>query len=55
MAALMTVELTGTLHWFPVAFFCSLVSFRVAMTLSRESLYTVATPDPGKMATVYGT
>jgi chloride channel protein, CIC family len=54
MAALMTVELTGTSHWFPVVFFCSLVSVRLAMTISPDSLYTVATPDPGRMAKVYG-
>jgi chloride channel protein, CIC family len=54
MAALMTVELTGTSHWFPVVFFCSLVSVRFAMTISPDSLYTVATPDPGRMAKVYG-
>jgi CIC family chloride channel protein len=54
MAALMTVELTGTSHWFPVVFLCSVVSFQVAMTISRDSLYAVATPDPGRMAKVYG-
>ncbi len=54
MAALMTVELTGTWHWFPVVFLCSLVSVRLAMTISPHSLYAVATPDPGRMAKVYG-
>jgi CIC family chloride channel protein len=54
MAALMTVELTGTSHWFPVVFLCSLVSFQIAMTISPDSLYDVATPDPGRMAKVYG-
>jgi chloride channel protein, CIC family len=48
MAALMTVELTGTLHWFPVVFLCSLVSLRLATTISPDSLYDVATPDSGR-------
>jgi CIC family chloride channel protein len=53
MAALMTIELTGTSHWFPVVFLCSLVSFQVAMLISPDSLYAVATPDSGRMAEGY--
>jgi CIC family chloride channel protein len=55
MAALMTVELTGTAHWFPAVFLCSLVSFQVATLISADSLYAVATPDPGKLTKVYST
>jgi CIC family chloride channel protein len=50
MAALMTIELTGTPHWFPVVLLCSLVSFRVSMVISPDSLYAVATPDLRRMA-----
>jgi chloride channel protein, CIC family len=50
MAALMTVELTGTSHWLPVVFVCSLLSFQVAVTISPHSLYAAASPDPARMA-----
>ena len=50
MAALMTVELTGSWPWLPVFLLCSLVSFWIARRISPDSLYAVATPDPGKRA-----
>ena len=54
MAAFMTVELTGTSHWFPVVLMGSFLSFQIAKTISPDSLYAVATPDPGRMAKPHG-
>ena len=50
MAAFMAVELTGTSHWFPVVLMGSFLSFQIAKTISPDSLYAVAAPDPGRLA-----
>ena len=54
MAWWMTLELTGMAHWplgVVAVFTCSLLSWQVSSRFTKRSLYTVATPDPGSMAT----
>ena len=46
MAALMAVELTGQWHLLPILLPCSLLASCIARTISRESLYAIATPEP---------
>jgi chloride channel protein, CIC family len=45
MAALMAVELTGQWHLLPIILPCSLLASSIARTISRESLYAIASPD----------
>ncbi len=47
MAAAMAAELTGTARMLPLTLPCCLLSWQVASMLSTQSLYRVATPDPG--------
>jgi CIC family chloride channel protein len=46
MAALMAVELTGQWHLLVIILPCSLLASLIARTVSRESLYAIATPEP---------
>jgi CIC family chloride channel protein len=46
MAALMAVELTGQWHLLPIILPCSLLASFIARTISRESLYAIASPEP---------
>ncbi len=46
MAALMAVELTGQWHLLTIILPCSLLASFIARTISRESLYAIASPDP---------
>ena len=46
MAALMAVELTGQWHLLAIILPCSLLASFIARTISRESLYAIATPEP---------
>jgi CIC family chloride channel protein len=46
MAALMAVELTGQWHLLPIILPCTLLASLIARTISRESLYAIASPDP---------
>jgi CIC family chloride channel protein len=46
MAALMAVELTGQWHLLPVVIPCNLLACFVARTISRDSLYAIASPEP---------
>jgi CIC family chloride channel protein len=46
MAALMAVELTGQWHLVPVIIPCTLLASFVARTISRDSLYGIASPEP---------
>jgi CIC family chloride channel protein len=46
MASLMAVELTGQWHLLPIILPCSLLASFIARTISRESLYAIATPEP---------
>jgi chloride channel protein, CIC family len=46
MAALMAVELTGQWHLLPILLPCSLLASFIARTISRESLYAIASPEP---------
>ncbi len=49
MSALVTVELTGTHAWLPVFLLCSWLAYQTSCRLSPDSLYAVATQDPGKV------
>lgn len=46
MAALMAVELTGQWHLLAIILPCSLLASSIARTISRESLYAIASPEP---------
>ena len=46
MAALMAVELTGQWHLLLIILPCNLLASLIARTISRESLYAIASPDP---------
>jgi CIC family chloride channel protein len=46
MAALMAVELTGQWHLLAIILPCSLLASLIARTISRESLYGIASPEP---------
>jgi CIC family chloride channel protein len=46
MAALMAVELTGQWHLLAIILPCSLLASFIARTISRESLYAIASPEP---------
>jgi CIC family chloride channel protein len=46
MAALIAVELTGQWHLLPVILPCTLLASFIARTISRESLYAIASPEP---------
>jgi CIC family chloride channel protein len=46
MAALMAVELTGQWHLLPIILPCSLLATFIARTISRESLYAIASSEP---------
>jgi CIC family chloride channel protein len=48
MAALMAVELTGQWHLLPVVIPCNLLACLVARTISRDSLYAIASPEPAQ-------
>ena len=48
MAALMAVELTGQWHLLPIILPCSLLASFMARTISRESLYAIASPEPAR-------
>jgi CIC family chloride channel protein len=48
MAALMAVELTGQWHLLPVIMPCALLTSFVARTISRDSLYAIASPEPAQ-------
>jgi CIC family chloride channel protein len=47
MAALMAVELTGQWRLLPIILPCNLLASLIARTISRESLYAIASPEPG--------
>jgi CIC family chloride channel protein len=60
MAAMMAVELSGQWHLLMIILPCSLLASFIARTISRESLYAIATPEPGgredkEFDTQYGT
>jgi CIC family chloride channel protein len=46
MAALMATELTGQWHLLPLLLILNLISYIVAISISRHSLYAIATPTP---------
>lgn len=46
MAALMAVELTGQWHLLTIILPCALLASLIARTISRESLYAIASPEP---------
>jgi CIC family chloride channel protein len=48
MAALMAVELTGQWHLLPVILPCNLLASLIARTISSESLYAIASPEPAQ-------
>jgi CIC family chloride channel protein len=48
MAALMAVELTGQWHLLPIILPCNLLASLIARTISRESLYAIASPEPAQ-------
>jgi chloride channel protein, CIC family len=48
MAALMAVELTGQWHLLPVIQPCNLLASLIARTISLESLYAIASPEPAQ-------
>lgn len=48
MAALMAVELTGRWHLLPVIVPCTLLASFVARTISSDSLYAIASPEPAQ-------
>jgi chloride channel protein, CIC family len=48
MAALMAVELTGQWHLLPIILPCSLLASFIARTISHESLYAIASPEPAQ-------
>jgi chloride channel protein, CIC family len=48
MAALMAVELTGQWHLLPVIIPANLLACFIARTISRDSLYAIASPEPAQ-------
>jgi CIC family chloride channel protein len=48
MAALMAVELTGQWHLLPIILPCNLLASLIARTISSESLYAIASPEPAQ-------
>jgi CIC family chloride channel protein len=48
MAALMAVELTGQWHLLTIILPCNLLASLIARTISRESLYAIASPEPAQ-------
>jgi CIC family chloride channel protein len=48
MAAMMAVELTGQWHLLPVVIPCNVLACFVARTISRDSLYAIASPEPAQ-------
>ena len=48
MASLMAVELTGQWHLLTIILPCNLLSSFIARTISRESLYSIASPKPAQ-------
>jgi len=48
MAALMAVELTGQWHLLPIILPCNLLASLIARTISRKSLYSIASPEPAQ-------
>jgi len=48
MAALMAVELTGQWHLLAIILPCTLLSSLIARTISRNSLYAIASPEPAQ-------
>jgi CIC family chloride channel protein len=48
MAALMAVELTGQWHLLTIILPCNLLASFIARTISRESLYAIASPEPAQ-------
>ena len=46
MAALMAVELTGQWHLLPIILPCNLLASLIARTISKRSLYAIASPEP---------
>jgi CIC family chloride channel protein len=48
MAALMAVELTGQWHLLPIILPCNLLASLIARTISCESLYAIASPEPAQ-------
>jgi CIC family chloride channel protein len=48
MAALMAVELTGQWHLLLIILPCNLLASWIARTISRESLYAIASPEPAQ-------
>jgi CIC family chloride channel protein len=48
MAALMAAELTGQWHLLAIILPCSLLASFIARTISRESLYAIASPEPAR-------
>jgi chloride channel protein, CIC family len=48
MAALMAVELTGQWHLLTIILPCTLLASFIAGTISRESLYAIASPEPAQ-------
>jgi chloride channel protein, CIC family len=48
MATLMAVELTGQWHLLPIILPCNLLASLIARTISRESLYAIASSEPAQ-------
>jgi CIC family chloride channel protein len=48
MSALMTVELTGQWHLLTIILPCNLLASLIARTISRESLYAIASSEPAQ-------
>jgi len=46
MAAWMAVELTGQWHLLVILLPCTLLASLIARTISHESLYAIASPEP---------
>jgi CIC family chloride channel protein len=48
MAALMAAELTGQWHLLTIILPCSLLASLIARTISRKSLYSIASTEPAQ-------
>jgi CIC family chloride channel protein len=48
MAALMAVELTGQWHLLTILLPCNLLTSFIARTISRKSLYAIASLEPAQ-------
>ncbi|MEO6816448.1 MAG: chloride channel protein [Edaphobacter sp.] len=46
MASAMAIELTGQWHLLPVIILCTLLASFIARTISRDSMYAIASPQP---------